>query len=234
MIGVYNYTVLLTYLSLLTSGAGIVISLYGPGHPYMGTICLLLCGLFDAFDGKVARTKADRTDMEKKFGVQIDSLSDLVAFGVLPASIGAAFIRVSPYFNDKLNIDGIKWYNRSIRIFVYAILVLYILFAMIRLAYFNVTEEERQKTETGKRKYYLGMPVTLSAMFFPTVATLQYIIPVDLTWIYILTAVIVGILFVTPFKMKKPGFKEMFFMITVGTIEVAALIVTMIIRHYAK
>ena len=61
MIGFYNYTVVLTYLSLLSASAGIVVSLGGLGHPYIGSFFLLFCGLCDAFDGKVARTKEDRT-----------------------------------------------------------------------------------------------------------------------------------------------------------------------------
>ena len=48
----------------------------------------MLAGLLDAFDGRIARTKANRTDAEKRFGIQIDSLNDLVCFGVLPAAIG--------------------------------------------------------------------------------------------------------------------------------------------------
>ena len=96
MIGFYDYTVVLTYLSLLSAGAGIVISLSGGGHPYIGCFCLLFCGLCDAFDGKVARTKQGRTRIEQNFGIQIDSLSDIVAFGVLPACIGAAVLRTSP------------------------------------------------------------------------------------------------------------------------------------------
>ena len=55
MIGVYNYTVVLTYLSLLSASSGIMVSLWGKGHPFIGIFFLLLCGLFDAFDGKVAR-----------------------------------------------------------------------------------------------------------------------------------------------------------------------------------
>ncbi len=57
MIGFYDYTVVLTYLSLLSAGAGILVSLSGMGHPYFGSFFLLFCGLCDAFDGKVARMK---------------------------------------------------------------------------------------------------------------------------------------------------------------------------------
>ena len=48
----------------------------------------MFSGFCDMFDGIVARTKKDRTDEEKRFGIQLDSLSDIVCFGVLPFVIG--------------------------------------------------------------------------------------------------------------------------------------------------
>ena len=48
-------------------------------------------------------------------------------------------------------------------------MMLYVLAAMIRLAYFNVQEEIRQKEEGGVRKYYQGLPVTSAALIFPFV-----------------------------------------------------------------
>lgn len=94
MLGIWDYTVVLTYLSLLSATTGILISLSGHGHPYIGVMFLLLCGLCDTFDGRVARAKKNRTRKEKDFGVQIDSLSDLVAFGVLPYVWGWRSIKV--------------------------------------------------------------------------------------------------------------------------------------------
>ena len=81
MIGFYDYTVILTYLSILSGTTGIILCLNGIGHPYLGMFFLLFSGLCDTFDGKVARTKKNRTEKMKKFGIQIDSLSDLIAFG---------------------------------------------------------------------------------------------------------------------------------------------------------
>lgn len=92
MIGFYDYTVILTYLSILSGTTGIILCLNGVGHPYLGMFFLLFSGLCDTFDGKVARSKKDRTEQMKKFGIQIDSLSDLIAFGVLPACIGIAMM----------------------------------------------------------------------------------------------------------------------------------------------
>ena len=143
MIGFFDYTVILTYLSLVSSTTGIIVTLSGGGHPYIGAMLLLFCGLCDAFDGKVARMKKDRTKMQCNYGIQIDSLSDLVAFGVLPASIGFALFRTSDFLKTLRDNNLLE----VCRFVLMGILVLYVLAAMIRLAYFNVTEEERQSAE---------------------------------------------------------------------------------------
>jgi len=227
MIGFYDYTVVLTYLSLLSAGSGIVISLSGKGHPYLGVFFLMFCGLCDAFDGKVARIKKNRTDMEKNYGIQIDSLSDLVAFGVLPACIGAAMIRTSPFLKEILNDVSLN-VAFVIRFFLFAILILYMLAALIRLAYFNVTEEERQKTEGGVRKTYTGLPVTSASLIFPAVLLLQYVIPADITPLYFGITLVTGYLFLSKISVKKPGLKEILIMVGFGTIEFALLLAALL------
>ena len=84
MLGVYNYTVILTYIGMLTGFTGVTCAMQG--NLKGSLIFLLIAGQCDMFDGKVASTK-ERTKKEKRFGVQIDSLSDLICFGVLPAVI---------------------------------------------------------------------------------------------------------------------------------------------------
>ena len=143
MIGFYDYTVILTYLSLLSGTTGIMLCLNGVGHPYLGMFFLLFSGLCDTFDGKVARSKKNRTEQMKKFGIQIDSLSDLVAFGVLPACIGISLLRYA------IHIPGLSGftcyilsnYQKPATYILTFVAVLYVLAAMIRLAYFNVMEE---------------------------------------------------------------------------------------------
>lgn len=69
MIGYYNYTVILTYLSLASAILGMFLACGFNGseaHPVYGIICLMISGLCDMFDGKIARTKKDRTEPEKK------------------------------------------------------------------------------------------------------------------------------------------------------------------------
>lgn len=232
MIGYYDYTVILTYLSILSAGTGIVVSLSGVnGHPYIGGFFLLICGLCDAFDGKVARTKANRSELEQDFGIQIDSLSDVVAFGVLPACIGAALLRTSPFINNVLFANERKEYVFAAKGIIFGILILYILAAMIRLAFFNVDEEHRRRTEGGVRKYYTGLPVTSAALVFPSVLMFRYVLPMDITPVYFGISVLLGFLFLSKFRIKKPGIRGILTLIGVGALEFIALAVLYRLFH---
>ena len=186
---------------------------------------LLLCGLCDAFDGKVARLKKNRSETEKKFGIQVDSLSDIVAFGVLPICIGAALMRTSESLQMIQSGTGGMVYT----VILFTIMTLYTLMALIRLAYFNVSEEERQNTEEGARKYYLGLPVTSAAIIFPTVLLINYLFlkfkNVDLAPIYFVILGITALAFVLKFELKKPGMKAILAMVAFGAIEGIIMII---------
>ena len=180
ILGYYNYTVVLTYIGMLTGLRGIVYAF--EYHLFYAVICLMFAGICDMFDGAIASTK-ERTQHEKSFGIQIDSLSDLICFGVLPATI---VYHVNSHTNFVIMICG-----------------LYVLCALIRLAYFNVDEQERQMSSGSPRKYYKGMPVTLSAVFVPTAYILTQNVPEKSGFIGLLILIIMGILFLLPFQMKK-------------------------------
>lgn len=77
MLGVYDYTVILTYISLMVSIGGMLFSLNGDCR--MALVCLAISGLCDMFDGKVARTKKDRTEVEN------DLESRLILWRILSA-----------------------------------------------------------------------------------------------------------------------------------------------------
>ena len=177
MVGVYDYTVVLTYFSLASAVTGIFVSLSGPGHPVLGSLFLLLCGLFDAFDGRVARRKKDRTELERQFGIQIDSLSDLVAFGVLPACIGAGLYKASMIFDPPQDPCLVARVPYPVYV---GIFVIYVLAALIRLAYFNVQAEAGCAAGEKVQKVYYGLPVTSSALIFPTFLLLRHLICADI------------------------------------------------------
>ena len=186
---------------------------------------LLICGLCDAFDGKVARLKKDRSDTEKKFGIQVDSLSDIVAFGVLPICIGAALMRTSETLQKIQSGSAGKVFT----VILFAIMTMYALMALIRLAYFNVTEEERQNTEEGARKYYVGLPVTSAAIIFPSVLLINYLFlkfkEVDLAPVYFVILGITALAFVLKFQLRKPGLKAILAMVAFGAIEGIIMII---------
>ena len=226
MIGVYDYTVILTYMSLICGVCGSIIAQLGNGHPYLGTFCLLLCGLCDTFDGQVARSKKDRTDVQKAFGIQIDSLSDLVAFGVLPAMISIGLLRSEGVFLAVFR-DGKFNYMFVIYLIVASF---YVLTALIRLAYFNVLASEETNIGKNGKKGYVGLPVTMAALIFPFIMALNYIIPRNLSIVYFLGMVAVGFLFISRFHVSKPGKKLLIFLISIGVIEFVVLIFVMIVR----
>lgn len=225
MIGVYDYTVILTYLSLISGVLGIIIAVTGVGHPEIGIFFLMLSGILDAFDGRVARTKKDRTETEKNFGVQIDSLADLICFGVLPVSIGLAQLRISGIFTEivrRREYEG----SFAMLIILLVIALFYVLAALIRLAYFNATSEIRSEeaSKTGIT-YYIGVPVTASALVFPLVMIIHFFSNWDLTIFYFLMMLIMAMAFVINIKVRKPGKLGLAFIILLGLIEFIMCIV---------
>lgn len=234
MIGVWDYTVILTYCSIVSACAGILVSLEDTGHPYIGMLFLMICGLCDTFDGRVARSKKNRTDIGKAFGVQIDSLSDLVAFGVLPVCIGVAYYRADIHvLLPNQEVQGILT-KLPVGIIV-AFSAIFVLFALIRLAWFNVTVEETQG-EGVKEKYYVGLPVTSTALIFPSFLIIDYILRyttrVNISFVYYIILIVVAILFVMKFKLKKPGSAIIYLMVGFGAIEFFIIIGMKILEYY--
>ena len=148
IIGFYGYWVWLTYLSVITSFTGVTFALWG--KPDAAVVCLILSGICDMFDGTIART-AKRDETQKAFGIQIDSLADVMSFGLLPATIGYCLFEQSGNNNPVANALTI------------GICAMYVLCGLIRLAYFNVTEEEMQ-ARGEKRTYYVGLPITMASL----------------------------------------------------------------------
>ena len=189
MIGFYDYTVVLTYISFTSSIIGIFCAV--TGHPKWAVFCLALSGLCDMFDGKIARTKKNRTEDEKQFGIQIDSLCDVFCFGVFPIVLCYEL--------------GMR------RIYSMAILVLYGLAGVIRLGYFNVMETKRQQETSEKSKNTIrDFQSHPCQSYCPLLFVVSLILPGYHWFLYALhiTVAVVGILFVADFKFRKPTNKN--------------------------
>lgn len=182
MIGFYSYTVILTYLSFASAVLGMTFSC--TGHFKLALVCLALSGLFDLFDGKVARAKKNRTEDEKQFGIQIDSLCDVVAFGAAP---------IVWAYNVGLNSTlGI------------IILMFYGIAGVIRLAYYNVLEMKPRDPNAGKKVYH-GLPITSIAIILPIIFAINAACIHNLPIVMYCTMFIVGLLFIIDFKIPKPS-----------------------------
>ena len=204
MIGFYDYTLVLTLLSLVSAVFGMTQAL--DGHFKISILCLAFSGLCDAFDGKVARTKKNRTDDERSFGIQLDSLCDMVAFGALPATI--------------CYLLGVNGYLGCIAISYYCIC------SVIRLSFYNVMELNRMQMEEPTEKVYYGLPITSIAIILPAAVLLELVTPETLfPVVLILMLFIVGTCFILNFKIRRPGK-----LVLIGLIVLTAIVVVVILR----
>ena len=182
MIGFYDYTVIMTYISVVSSMIGIFCAV--TDHISAAVCCLAFSGLCDMFDGKIARTKKNRTEDEKRFGIQIDSLCDVVCFGVFPIVLC-------------YELGMTHFYSIPILIF-------YGLAGVIRLGYFNVMEEKRQNETSELRHYYQGLPITSMAIILPFLYLLRRGCGKNFLLVIHVAVLVVGVLFISDFKVKKP------------------------------
>lgn len=180
IIGKWNKSVILTYIGLLVSICGIYMCFCVDNSINLAMSCLIIAGICDLFDGFVAR-KCKRSEEEKNFGVQLDSLVDVMNFIALPVAI---FLRI-----------GLTSYYSAIVFGIFAIC------GIARLAYFNITVENNNMPV----KYYSGLPVTYSAMIFPLLYLLRYIMDFNIFKnIYTLIIFLVAILNIVNIKIVKP------------------------------
>jgi len=106
-----------------------------------------LAFIFDVLDGKVARARNEHSTL----GRELDSLADVISFGMAPAALGfAAGLR-----------GGWDW----------AILIFFVCCGVSRLARFNVTAEKLSEgSDSGKVKYFEGTPIPTSVVLVGVLA----------------------------------------------------------------
>lgn len=139
---------------------------------------LVLSGVCDMFDGKIARM-CKRTKEEKEFGIQLDSLADTFNFLAVPVIIMLS-----------LNMHSV---------FDILAFMLLILCGVARLAYFNVHAEL-----DGPVKFYKGLPVTSTAIIYPLLGLFHGVISEELfIKIYLIATYLIAFLFVFNFKCPK-------------------------------
>ncbi|MFZ0296003.1 MAG: CDP-diacylglycerol--serine O-phosphatidyltransferase [Candidatus Sulfotelmatobacter sp.] len=159
--------------------------------------------LFDGLDGRVARMTGTSSD----FGKELDSLADVITFGVAPAMLAWTwgFHLMSPValtdWNIKLTQLG------AIASF------LFLMAGASRLARFNITSNP-QPSNPGRpgKKYFVGMPIPAGAGVIAAVVHFQAGLPLDswytaITWLAMVAAV--GYLMVSTWRFY--SFKDIDF-----------------------
>lgn len=110
------------------------------GKPGFSVVLLTISGICDGFDGYFAK-KVRKPHQSSEYGVELDSLVDIVCAGVFPVVIS-------------MSLGFTHWYN----------LIIYVLFIMCgitRLAYYNVNSSDKN--------YFNGVPITVSTFLIPIV-----------------------------------------------------------------
>jgi CDP-diacylglycerol---serine O-phosphatidyltransferase len=130
---------LVTLLALCLGLTAIRLAYEGRLEP--AVICIIVAGVLDGIDGRLARLLKGTS----RFGAELDSLSDFVCFGVAPALILYSFILH--------NLRGVGW----IAALVFAIA------AGLRLARFNVMIDDPSRPE-WKKNFFVGMPAPAGAV----------------------------------------------------------------------
>ncbi len=167
-----NFVNIPDYISIGNALSGVLAIFMALSGYYLVSACLILLGaIFDLFDGRVAR----KLNMASEFGVQLDSLCDVVSFVVAPAVF--AFAVLEPV-----------WY-------VNVLLAFYVVAGVLRLARYNVTGT----TDGGK--YFEGVPVPVS-LVLPFLYFVFNYYHINLS-IWLLLYCIHGILMVSVIKIKK-------------------------------
>jgi len=174
-LGYYNKSVILTYIGAISAVLGISFSF--SGTMTYAVLCLIVCGVSDLFDGMIAR-RCKRTDEEKEFGIQIDSLTDMVSFAVFPVVIS-------------FSLGNTQWYHMAICSF-------YVLAAITRLGFFNVSASVSEKTV-----FYTGLPVTFASLIVVTAFLIGKFF--DITEIILpISLFVTAVLFILKIKITKP------------------------------
>lgn len=131
--GIYILPNLLTSISLFSGFYAIVETI--DGRFIYAAIAIFVSSIFDMLDGRVARM----TGSSSKFGVEYDSLSDVIAFGVAPGLL--------------VYMWALKGYGR----FGWLAAFLYVACGALRLARFNI------QVDTVQKKQFLGLPIPAAA-----------------------------------------------------------------------
>lgn len=177
-VGTYNAPAAVTFAGLALALSAVLLSWHG--QHALAVVALVWAGICDLLDGWVARRRP-RSAVEQSFGLQIDSLVDMAAFGMTPWLVLLHGGRDGPW--DM------------------AAYLAYAAAAAMRLAHFNRSRLDGELPASHTQ----GLPVTYAALVFPLVLLAEGWLAENVLAV-LLRATVAGlaVLFVLPVPLPKP------------------------------
>jgi CDP-diacylglycerol--serine O-phosphatidyltransferase len=178
ILGAYDLACLVTLFGLVAAIGACVLSVEGLIE--LALVSWIMAGLADLFDGPLAR-RQQRSAYQKEFGVQLDTVVDVVAFVVTPFVIGLRFGLRSPT--------------------ALLLMLLFVICGVVRLAHFNTMSAQGQDLATHHR----GLPVTYTALVFPILFIAKDFWPLSAFQLLLEAAfALLAVLFVIDVPIRKP------------------------------
>jgi len=152
-------------------------------HLDWAAIAILLAIPFDSLDGRIARM----TNTASDFGRELDSLADVITFGVAPSLL--AFVWGFHFLPDTINSE-LRHHLLQAGVFL---CFLYLIAGASRLARFNISHDPKPRNPgRPDRKYFVGMPIPAAAGLLAATVHFFYGIPVQAWWVAIPWLILVG------------------------------------------
>lgn len=133
----------ITLLNLFSGCIAIVLAFHG--ELQVASVFVIVAAIFDFLDGMAARLLKVKSDL----GIQLDSLADMVSFGLVPGIMVLQLMELSP---DKPHAD---WFVLNPFLLIAFLIPV---FSALRLANFNI--------DTRQTESFIGLPTPANALFF--------------------------------------------------------------------
>jgi len=170
------------YFAIMQSLQG---SVQEPHHFDWAALAIGFAIPFDALDGRIARM----TNTTSEFGKELDSLADVITFGVAPSLLAFTWgFRMLPAIGDLV-------FRQKLVQFGAFVCFLFLMCGASRLARFNISVNPVPKNPGRPgRKYFVGMPIPAAAGIIASVIHFFHGIPISITWVAMIWMALVGLI----------------------------------------
>lgn len=200
LIGYYNLANLVTLLGLCC--ALLACFLLAQGNTAVAMLAFACAGLCDMMDGRIARASNTSGKRVRFYGVQLDSLCDVVSFGIVPC-----FMAFWLGYRGTLDI------------------LIYLVFAACgatRLANFNT--EVAMDSPNLRSSHFTGLPIPFSVIVFPLLM-IVHVLAGPVAWLFRLVFLLLGIGYILRVRVPKPTGKLQIAIILFELVVLIALLI---------